>query len=82
MKNDWRLTNQKQYLDKATLVKKNYTKKSDKWEHDHCEFCFEKFSTDIQDSLKDGYCTQDEKHWICNNCYNDFKEMFNWKEIE
>ena len=26
------------------------------------------------------YCTEDMKHWICEECFNDFKEQFNWQE--
>ena len=29
--------------------------------------------------LHEGYCTKDEKCWICEKCFNDFKEMFDWK---
>lgn len=24
-------------------------------------------------------CTKDGKHWICEQCYDDFKEMFGFK---
>ena len=45
--------------------------------HDHCELCNEKATTDISSVF---YCTEDMKHWICEECFNDFKEQFNWQE--
>lgn len=75
--NDWRLRNQIKYLKGAELVQTNYKNKYRNWDHDHCDFCWAKFSevTDI------GYCTLDGYYWICSNCFNDFKEMFKWKVI-
>ena len=43
--------------------------------HEHCEFCWEKALTDKAGEF---YCTQDFKHWICLECFNDFKDMFHW----
>ena len=45
--------------------------------HEHCELCYEKAMTDISGIF---YCTEDMKHWICEECFNDFKEQFNWQE--
>jgi hypothetical protein len=42
-KSDWRLTGQEGYLKGATLVRKPYRVYSEKWEHDHCAFCWAKF---------------------------------------
>ena len=43
--------------------------------HQHCDFCMEK-----AEALKPCvfYCTKDMKHWICEQCFEDFKEMFGW----
>ena len=27
------------------------------------------------------YCTIDNYHWICENCFNDFKDMFKWTVV-
>ena len=78
---DWRLTpNAHEYLmnEKLKYVPK-FKKHSDDWDHEHCEFCFEKFSED--EGLKNGYCTLDKKFWICPVCFNDFAEMFNWEIV-
>ena len=72
--NDWRLTNQINYLFDKQLKFSKYVKHSDIWEHDHCEFCYEKFFNESQH----GYSTLDNYYWICENCFNDFHEMFEW----
>jgi len=70
-KDDWRLTNQANYLKYVKLIRTKYVSSA---EHDHCEFCWYKFKkNDI------GYCTVDRYHWICERCYSDFKEMFAWE---
>ena len=73
-RNDWRLTNQIDYLTGKKLKYSNYKKHSNIWNHDHCEFCFEKLSNECQN----GYCTIDSRHWICKRCFEDFKSMFGW----
>jgi len=75
---DWRLQGQENFLQNVHLVKKKYKKFRNDWDHDHCEFCGEKFSEHKSD-LNKGYATNDNYHWICSNCYNDFKAIFNWK---
>lgn len=35
---------------------------------------------DSPDVDKEAYSTKNESHWVCKTCFNDFKEMFNWKE--
>ena len=74
-KNDWRLTHQEDYLFGKKLMQIPYVPYRPGWEHDHCSFCFEK----IDCSTKDAYCTEDQYHWICKECYEDFKDMFQWK---
>jgi len=77
LQNDWRLTNQKSYLQGKELYCLNY--KKDKFgDHDHCSFCWKKLDFDEQRE----YCTCDYYHWICSKCYKDFKELFGWKIVE
>jgi hypothetical protein len=40
---DWRLRGQEDYLLGATLQLKAYRMWSEKWDHDHCAFCWAKF---------------------------------------
>ena len=76
MKNDWRLTNQLDYLYRATL-KKAIFKGSTVNDHEHCEFCCEKFG-EGEGWLQLGYCTIDGYYWICKECFQDFKKQFEW----
>ena len=46
--------------------------------HTHCEFCWAKFST-YKEDLKWGYTTYDKRFWICEECFNDFKDRFQWE---
>ncbi len=74
---DWRITNQHQYLDGVTLVWDHYST-DDAWDHDHCELCWAKFPEDESA----GYRTRDSRHWICKRCFEDFKEDFSWTVAE
>jgi hypothetical protein len=77
---DWRLTGQEQFLAGATLVRRAWRESRPGWDHDHCEFCWEKFS-DIPtiEAIREGWTTADEYHWICDGCFHDFNDRFNWR---
>lgn len=78
MNDDWRLfREQEKYLFGGVLIKYDYRPGDASNDHDHCEFCMAKFGKATGD-LKAGYSTIDCKIWICNECYEDFKEKFNW----
>ncbi len=72
---DWRLTNQADYLYEKELVFESYHPYKEGWEHDHCAFCGE--TIDVKSPK--AYATKDRYHWICQECFEDFKEMFKWK---
>lgn len=74
---DWRLTGQERYLKGATLRRRRWTLQTPEWDHDHCEFCWAKFP----DELPEGYATEDSYRWICEQCFTDFREMFEWKLV-
>jgi hypothetical protein len=74
---DWRLQGQERYLKGVSLSKQNYVMFRESWEHDHCEFCGAKLSERPED-LNDGYATADRYHWVCENCFKDFKDSFQW----
>ena len=57
---DWRLQGQESYLFSKKLVFKNYSDRATNSEHDHCEFCSNKFSELIPECLKRGYTTEDD----------------------
>lgn len=53
------------------------------WDHDHCDFCFATFMVeDHPDVLHQGYATSDEYHWVCEKCFADFRELFQWAVVE
>jgi hypothetical protein len=79
-KDDWRRTGQENYLIGMKLLYiSKYKPFSERWEHEHCCFCNQKISQCEGDNHS-GYCTNDKKqtHWICEECYEDFKDEFNW----
>ena len=87
---DWRIRDQEDYLVGETLMHKRFISNlhpilmpSDdprKYnDHEHCAFCLYKF---MEDCSIDRYCTLDEKNWICQKCFDDFKELFKWSVIE
>jgi hypothetical protein len=78
---DWRLQGQEKFLMGVTLSRKRYAKWSTDWEHDHCEFCSRKFS-EGQSDTNEGYVTADGYHWICDECFADFKDMLRWQIAE
>ncbi len=79
MSHDWREQGQETYLSGLEYWKKQYKKFSDSWEHDHCDFCGDKFceSKLELDCLHEGYATTDNYRWICENCFVLFKEKYN-----
>jgi hypothetical protein len=51
---------------------------SPNWDHEHCEFCFEKFSESSAD-LQEGYASEDNYRWVCEACFRDFRDEMDWK---
>jgi hypothetical protein len=80
--NDWRLTNQQDYLHGRKWTWKEYRAPSPSWDHDHCCFCWAKFmEANYLDTLQEGFSTQDDYYWVCRRCFADFKEIFDWTEV-
>lgn len=73
---DWRLTNQLDYLFEKKLLRVNILEFLN-IEHEHCVFCWDKFGH-ANDMMHIGYCTQDKSDWVCDKCFEDFKDMFKW----
>ena len=74
---DWRLQGQERYLKGVDLCWATY---EGIWEHDHCEFCSWTFAVQGGD-FNAGYMSNDRYHWVCKDCYEDFKSMFDWKIV-
>jgi hypothetical protein len=80
LNSDWRMTGQDSYLRGVKLFWRKYTRYSETWDHDHCEFCLAKFMVeDHPGVLHKGYSTEDQRYWVCKSCFEDFKERFEWE---
>jgi hypothetical protein len=78
---DWRLRGQQKYLQDASLLHRPF-QSYDGRDHEHCAFCWAKFMVeDYPKVLHSGYCTPDLHHWICEACFQDFREKFGWQLI-
>jgi len=78
-KDDWRHQGQEKYIKGVSLFWKTYKPANPNNDHDHCEFCTSKFMVDKEDTLKEGYSTEDGYYWICKVCFNDFVDLFDWQ---
>ena len=75
---DWRNMGQMEYLFKKKF---KYIKYSNNiGDHEHCVFCSEKIST-MKEAQNEAYCTKNYKHFVCIQCFNDFKEIFEWEIV-
>ena len=82
---DWRLDGYNGNLNGKVFIFKKFVS-SDKNDHEHCEFCWKKI-TNLQnieeEHVSEGYCFFNTKtgqtNWICQECFNDFKNEFNFK---
>jgi hypothetical protein len=76
------------------MVRKSYGRHSERWEHDHCEFCTQKKFMDPSgsgtldtDTLTEGFTTTVEHphgadyHWVCIDCCADFADEFRWELV-
>lgn len=76
---DWRLNGQENYLAGAVLFYRAWRQSRPNWDHDHCAFCGVKFAAfEGAGILHEGWTTDDEYHWICDTCFRDFRERFDW----
>lgn len=76
---DWRLMGQDKYLFGAIFEFRKYEPPQIDWDHDHCEFCWEKFCANpVEGCFHEGYVTKDKKHWVCKDCYEDFRDRFRY----
>jgi len=82
-KPDWRLGGQERYLTGVTLHWREYRAPRADWDHDHCAFCWTKFMEGSESDVEHaGYATADNYHWVCKQCFDDFRERFAWKVVD
>lgn len=80
MEEDWRLFGKGDYFKDMVLHWDKWVKPKPTWDHDHCEFCNDMFAEEslIPEVLHEGYTNENNYHWICKQCFADFKDRFNW----
>ncbi len=78
MEKDWRLQGQDKYLARKEFTLQSYRRYSANWDHDHCSFCWVKFSETgaSNETEAEGYTCDDGYHWVCKQCFDDFKVEF------
>ena len=77
--NDWRRQGQERYLRGKQFRWQRYVPPKPTWDHDHCAFCGETFSTYDGDTLE-GFVTCDGGYrWVCAVCFEDFRAEFDWE---
>lgn len=67
---------EKDYLHNKELQYKEFIGE-DKNDHEHCELCWHRISN-LKDDSHNGYYEELSKSWICDECFNDFKDLFGW----
>lgn len=72
---DWRWTRGAAKLRGQVLHRRDYHAPYPGWDHDHCFFCWAKFSESIEGALSVGWTTGDEYYWFYDSCCDDFKDF-------
>jgi len=80
---DWRLQlGDFHYLEGVTLTRRPWSAVNPEWDHDHCEFCLvhigDHIFDDDPDTQLEGWTTLDLYHWVCQPCFEDFRDRFGW----
>lgn len=67
------------YLYRRKLKSAEYKTMNPGWldDHEHCIFCGAEFS-EREDGLKRGMVTADDVYWICEECYQENREQYEW----
>lgn len=87
---DWRLAGQENWLQGIRLKLVEFRKREGRedWDHEHCEFCWQKI-VERADVVKydaevicEAYCDEVGCRWICPTCFRDFQERFDWQLTE
>lgn len=79
-KDDWRLLNDVAYLKGKYLNPTSGGEISSKAPHlKKCVFCWDEVD---KTAYSFWFVPEDISCCICEDCYNDFKEMFEWKDLD
>ncbi len=69
----------KDYLHNKTLYRRDYPCRAG--EHEHCEFCWARFSA-LPEDLHGGYYEPQSESWLCPDCVEQFSDLFGWTVTE
>lgn len=47
-------------------------------EHEHCTMCGIKISG-LPANIHEGYVTTKNIHWVCCECFDEYREEYSWK---
>lgn len=80
--NELWLQEKEKYLKNARLQWADYKMPKPTWDHDHCEFCWEKFMEGGQGGTKaSGYRLESEDVWVCKECFHKYQSRYNWTSV-
>ena len=74
---DWRIMGQEGYLMGKTLQHRRFQQALSVDDFTQCEFCWACFDEDGNNSSM-AYFEPINKVWICEKCFHDFLNYFNW----
>ena len=74
---DWRIMGQEGYLIGKSLQHRQFRRELCYKDFDQCEFCWACFDGDSAAPMR-AYYVPEERVWICEACYKDFQEHFQW----
>jgi Zn-finger protein len=77
IESDWRIWGQEKALLGERFVRTEFHPVSETDLHEHCAFCWRTFSLAEEDEHV-GYVLEDGAVWVCEKCFSDFRERFNW----
>lgn len=74
---DWRIMGQEGYLKDKKLQHRKFSQAMRTKDNDQCDFCYSFLDRNHQGASY-AYFEPITRSWICERCYQDFKEHFNW----
>ena len=60
------------------LVYKKWDSTSEERDHEHCLVCREGIG-EYEGGFREGYYLREKNTWVCENCFNGFKDKCKWK---
>lgn len=80
-RDDWRVMGQEGYLLNKHLQYRIFSRELCVEDYDQCAFCWCCFDKNSDNPMK-AYFEPIKKHWICEECFNDFSVHFRWSVEE